>query len=84
MNASTFEAFQTDAHAAGFDDALEHHWAPNTVLETHSHAFDAEAVVTQGENEQSTLNDVSALPPEYPRWMLDFQGQYRAKPPTKA
>jgi hypothetical protein len=31
----------------------------------------------------SVLNEVSQLPPEYPGWMLAFQGQYRAKAPVK-
>ena len=30
------------------------------------------------------LDEVSALPPEYPGWMLAFQGQVRAKPPVKS
>ncbi len=30
-----------------------------------------------------TLNEVSQLPREYPGWMLDLQGQYRAKAPLK-
>ncbi len=30
-----------------------------------------------------TLDEVSALPPEYPGWMLGFQGQARAKRPFK-
>ena len=34
--------------------------------------------------ELATLDDVSALPPEYPGWMLAMQGQYRATPPAKA
>jgi aryl-alcohol dehydrogenase-like predicted oxidoreductase len=29
------------------------------------------------------LDEVSALAPEYPGWMLAFQGQYRAKPPVR-
>jgi aryl-alcohol dehydrogenase-like predicted oxidoreductase len=29
------------------------------------------------------LDEVSQLPPEYPGWMLAFQGQYRSKPPFK-
>jgi aryl-alcohol dehydrogenase-like predicted oxidoreductase len=29
------------------------------------------------------LDEVSQLPPEYPGWMLAFQGQARAKPPFK-
>jgi aryl-alcohol dehydrogenase-like predicted oxidoreductase len=35
------------------------------------------------EQELNTLNEVSALPTEYPAWMLAVQGQYRAKPPVK-
>ena len=34
--------------------------------------------------ELQALDEVSALPPEYPGWMLALQGQYRAKPPVKA
>ena len=49
MNATNFEAFKADALAAGFDEALERQWPADTVLDLHSHAFDAEAVVTQGE-----------------------------------
>ncbi len=49
MNATTFEAFEAQARVAGFDEALERHWAPDTVIDTHSHPFDADAVVTQGE-----------------------------------
>ncbi|MDD5175313.1 MAG: aldo/keto reductase [Sterolibacterium sp.] len=34
--------------------------------------------------ELTALDQVSALPSEYPGWMLSMQGQYRAKPPEKA
>jgi aryl-alcohol dehydrogenase-like predicted oxidoreductase len=34
-------------------------------------------------DEIKVLDEVSQLPPEYPGWMLAFQGQYRAKPPFK-
>jgi hypothetical protein len=33
--------------------------------------------------DRSALDEVSALPPEYPGWMLDMQGRYRAKAPEK-
>lgn len=33
--------------------------------------------------ELAALDAVSALPPEYPGWMLDFQGKYRATPPVR-
>jgi len=34
-------------------------------------------------DERALLEQVSALPPEYPGWMLAMQGQYRAKAPRK-
>jgi aryl-alcohol dehydrogenase-like predicted oxidoreductase len=34
-------------------------------------------------DEIKVLDEVSQLPPEYPGWMLAFQGQHRAKPPFK-
>ena len=42
-------AFEAVARADGFDEVLERRWAPQTVLDTHTHPFDARAVVTQGE-----------------------------------
>jgi aryl-alcohol dehydrogenase-like predicted oxidoreductase len=35
------------------------------------------------EAELKLLDEVSALPPEYPGWMLAYQGQARSKPPIK-
>jgi aryl-alcohol dehydrogenase-like predicted oxidoreductase len=35
------------------------------------------------EDDLKALNDVSKLPPEYPGWMLEFQGQRRAQVPSK-
>lgn len=49
MRFTTFEAFKADALTAGFDEVLERHWPPHTVIEAHSHAFEVQAVVTQGE-----------------------------------
>ena len=34
-------------------------------------------------DEIKVLDEVSQLPPEYPGWMLAYQGQLRAKPPFK-
>ena len=31
----------------------------------------------------AALDEASKLPPEYPGWMIGFQGQYRAKAPAK-
>ena len=44
-----FSAFERDARARGFDEVQERHWAPGTVLATHTHPFAVDAVVTQGE-----------------------------------
>ena len=49
FNNSSFAAYQADALGAGYHEVLERIWPADTVLETHSHAFDAEALVTQGE-----------------------------------
>ena len=46
---TTFADFETDAKAKGFAEVLERKWAPDTVVQTHSHPFDANAVVVQGE-----------------------------------
>lgn len=39
--------------------------------------------VVLSEEDMKLLDEVSALPREYPGWMLEFQGNYRAKPPVK-
>ena len=39
--------------------------------------------ITLTADEMGALDDLSRLPPEYPGWMLELQGQYRAKPPQK-
>jgi mannose-6-phosphate isomerase-like protein (cupin superfamily) len=49
MDAFTFDAFRTSARAQGFDEVLERQWQPRTVLDTHTHAFGAKALVVQGE-----------------------------------
>lgn len=45
----SLEAFRATAMAAGFDEVLERRWAPGTVLATHTHDFDVDAVVVGGE-----------------------------------
>ena len=49
MNTSSFAAFEAEARAAGFDEAITREWAPDTLVGTHTHPFDAEAVIAQGE-----------------------------------
>ncbi|MBX3587293.1 MAG: AraC family transcriptional regulator [Ramlibacter sp.] len=45
----TFADFEAAARANGYDTVLERQWDPLTVVDTHTHPFDASALVTQGE-----------------------------------
>lgn len=49
MDTTSLAAFRADALAAGFNEVLEREWAPNTVLDAHTHHFDVEAVVMRGQ-----------------------------------
>jgi hypothetical protein len=49
MKPTTFAEFEASSRAAGFDEVLERHWPPDTVIATHTHGFDVDAVLTQGE-----------------------------------
>ncbi len=44
-----FGEFAADARARGFDEVLERRWAPDTVLDQHTHPFSVDALVVQGE-----------------------------------
>lgn len=46
---ASLAAFCATAQAAGFDEVFEREWAPDTVIDTHTHDFDADAVVVRGE-----------------------------------
>ena len=45
----TLDQFRADMLAAGYDEVLERPWAPGTVVDTHTHPFEANAIVVQGE-----------------------------------
>lgn len=49
MKNPDFAAFEAAARADGFDEVLERRWAPDTVIDTHTHAFAVQALVTEGE-----------------------------------
>ena len=49
MNLPDFDTFSRQARAEGFDEIIERSWAPDTVLETHTHPFSVKALVTQGQ-----------------------------------
>lgn len=42
-------AFDAQVRSLGYDEILDREWAPLQVVETHTHPFDAKAVVTRGE-----------------------------------
>ena len=45
----SFQAFDADARAHGYEEVLERRWDPLTVLDTHVHPFDVSALVVHGE-----------------------------------
>lgn len=45
----SFEAFQARKRQEGFDEVLIREWEPNFVNPPHTHPFDTDAVVAQGE-----------------------------------
>ena len=49
MSSITLDQFRSEMLAAGYDEVLERVWPPNTVLGTHSHPFEAHALVVEGE-----------------------------------
>jgi quercetin dioxygenase-like cupin family protein len=44
-----WDCFAADARARGFEEVVERHWEPLTVVDTHTHPFAVDAVVVQGE-----------------------------------
>jgi len=44
-----FEDFAARLRAQGFDEVVEVTWPPRTVLDTHTHAFAASALLVRGE-----------------------------------
>jgi len=63
MNLPSFDEFRQQALAAGFDEVIEREWAANTVLETHTHPFGVQALVTQGEMWLTTNGHTQHLVP---------------------
>jgi quercetin dioxygenase-like cupin family protein len=45
----TFEAFTAISMDEGFDEVLVREWAPDLVIDTHTHPFDVSAWVVRGE-----------------------------------
>ncbi|MDE2455435.1 MAG: AraC family transcriptional regulator [Burkholderiales bacterium] len=49
MNPTDFDAYRRERLAEGFDEVAERVWAPDTIVEVHTHPFAVEARVVQGE-----------------------------------
>ena len=45
----SFETYQTDLLAQGYDEVIRREWAPLQLVAEHTHPFAAKAVVVQGE-----------------------------------
>ena len=45
----SFESFNASSLKAGADEVVKRSWAPGQIVETHTHPFDADAVVAEGE-----------------------------------
>jgi mannose-6-phosphate isomerase-like protein (cupin superfamily) len=45
----SFESFRASSLQAGADEVVERSWGPGQIVETHTHSFDADALVTEGE-----------------------------------
>ena len=61
MSVKTFDEFASQARIEGFDEVLERRWEPSTVLDTHTHPFDAQAEVKQGEMWLTRGGDIQHL-----------------------
>jgi len=49
MGIESFESFRARSLEAGADEVVERRWRPGQIVETHTHPFDARALVTEGE-----------------------------------
>lgn len=49
MPIPTYTEFRDQMLAAGYDEVLERPWAPGAVVHTHTHPFEASALVVAGE-----------------------------------
>jgi hypothetical protein len=45
----SYQAFEGQALALGYDEVVDRVWAPHTVVEEHTHPFAAKAVIVEGE-----------------------------------
>ena len=58
----SFNEFESRLKAQGFAQVLERKWEPNHVVGVHTHPFDANAVVVQGEMWLTVGDDTRHIP----------------------
>jgi quercetin dioxygenase-like cupin family protein len=63
MTELNFAEFEQQARSRGFDEVVVRDWKPGTVLDTHTHAFAASAVVVAGEMWLTVGSDTRHLRP---------------------
>jgi len=63
MIQTTFAEFEALKKAQGYDTVLERVWAPLTVADTHTHPFDASALVVSGNFELTVDGQTHRLVP---------------------
>ena len=63
MNRITFQAFETEARAQGFNKVVERKWTPGMVVQSHTHPFSVRALVVQGEMWLTVGTDVRTCGP---------------------
>ena len=49
MDTPSFDDFQTQALRQGFDEVLTREWAPDAVVDPHTHPFAIQALMVRGE-----------------------------------
>jgi mannose-6-phosphate isomerase-like protein (cupin superfamily) len=49
MRLPSFEQFSAAACSQGCEEVIERHWAAGTLLDTHTHPFEVQALVVRGE-----------------------------------
>jgi quercetin dioxygenase-like cupin family protein len=59
----SFQTFEANARARGFEEVLERHWAPGQVVDRHTHPFAAHALVVRGEMWLTVGGDTRHLVP---------------------
>jgi hypothetical protein len=58
----SFADYEAEMRAQNFDEVMERNWLPLTVVETHTHAFAAKALIVQGEMWMTVGPETTHLP----------------------